>query len=114
METNNQNTTTLSVGDIAANASPKTIYLLFLMDLCRQLFVEARTGNKDSLEHSMGALISFIPNKEVRDALLNNYTVRRDDPNGNVFQAVVLTTGEAIDYLTASLSLDEVFTVGYI
>jgi hypothetical protein len=96
------------------NASPKTIYTLFLLDLCRQLFEKAAIGDKESLEHAAGALISFIPNKAVREILMNNYIARRDSREGNVFMATVLTTGEAVDYLTSALSLDEQFTLGYV
>jgi hypothetical protein len=107
---------------LSSGASPKGIYLIFLLNNATNYFLTMRTSqDSGTIEQATAALISFCPDKEIREQLWQRYTniitgVEQGAPIGgsSTVTASVLVVGDFISYLSNTLEFVEKSTGGFL
>jgi hypothetical protein len=107
---------------LSSGASPKGIYLIFLLNNATNYFLTMRTSqDAGTIEQATAALIAFCPDKDIREKLWNRYTSivtgqETGAPIGGstVVTASVLVIGDFISYLSDTLEFTEKSTGGFL
>ena len=97
-------------------ASPKQLYVFFLLRLCSNYF-ETMRGNSDqagNVDAATAALIAFCPDKGTRESIWRTYLSKKKEDDGNTMTASVMAVGELITYLSESLEFVETATAGFL
>ena len=106
---------------LSSGASPKGIYLIFLLNNATNYFLTMRTSREsETIEQATAALIAFCPDKKKREELWDRYTKivtgeEQGAPIGGstVVTASVLVIGDFISYLSDTLEFTEKSTGGF-
>jgi hypothetical protein len=107
---------------LSSGASPKGIYLIFLLNNATNYFFTMRTSREaETIEQATAALLSFCPDKDIREKLWKRYTAivegrEEGAPIGGstVVTASVLVVGDFISYLSDTLEFTEKSTGGFL
>jgi hypothetical protein len=96
--------------------SPRSMYTYFLLNLCHEYFSTMKNGESENndIDRATAALISFCPNREMRENLWQFYNEGKKDHYGNtnVVTASVHVVGELISYLNEVLEFEETVNGG--
>ena len=95
---------------MALNASPKQLYLTFLLGLLREYFGMAmsKETTPEQIERGLFTLISYLPDKDARAIVQKHYNDLRDGSNPvDRKHAAILTGGLYTDYLAECMDLRE-------
>jgi hypothetical protein len=111
-----QGSADLPQGLIGPGASPKNIYVFFLLNLCKNYFETMRTDSDKagSVDSATAALVAFCPDKKTREALWKTYTAEKEKSDGDTLTASVMTVGDLISYLSDTLEFTEKSTGGFL
>jgi hypothetical protein len=93
----------------SASASPTTIYLSFLLEKLNQVFEAGMKGDEKGMVAGVSLLISDIGNDEVRRELWSYFQSQLsavDEGNNTTLNAVAMTNGMIMEYLTSALQLE--------
>ena len=104
--------TDLPQGLIGPGASPKNIYVFFLLNLCKNYFETMRGGDGENIVSATAALVAFCPDKKTREALWKTYTAEKE--KADTLTASVMTVGDLISYLSDTLEFTEKSTGGFL
>jgi hypothetical protein len=107
---------------LSSGASPKGIYLIFLLNNATNYFLTMRTSRDDgTIEQATAALLAFCPDASVRENLWKRYTriVTGEEQVGgvggsNVVTASVMVVGDLVSYLSDTLEFTEKSTGGFL
>ena len=94
--------------------SPKSMYVFFLLSLCRNYFEVMRVSSTEvDIESATAALIAFCPNRTERERIWKLYLETRDrKPRVTTTTASVTAVGELVSYLSLALDFEEESTGG--
>jgi hypothetical protein len=98
---------------MGSQASPKALYIFFLLRLCSNYFETMRTtsDDTDSIDAATAALVAFCPDKKTRETLWVTYSTTK--ASENTLTASVHTIGDLISYLSDTLEFLEKSTGGF-
>lgn len=107
---------------LSSGASPKGIYLIFLLNNATNYFLTMRTSRDDgTIEQATAALLAFCPDSGVRENLWKRYTriINGEEQVGgvggsNVVTASVIVVGDLVSYLSDTLEFTEKSTGGFL
>ena len=107
---------------LSSGASPKGIYLIFLLNNATNYFLTMRTSqDSGTIEQATAALLSFCPDQVIREKLWRRYTniIEGKEPGApiggsTVVTASVLVVGDFISYLSDTLEFTEKSTGGFL
>ena len=107
---------------LSSGASPKGIYLIFLLNNATNYFLTMRTSRDDgTIEQATAALLAFCPDAAIREKLWKRYTniVNGNEEVGgvggsNVVTASVIVVGDLVSYLSDTLEFTEKSTGGFL
>ena len=103
----------LPSSSMLGNGSPKSVYLFFLLGLCKSFF-DMMIASHDSLDIDAGTstLISFCPSEDKQEELWKFYVEEKAKSDGSYLYASVKTIGKLIAYLSETLEFTEESTGG--
>ena len=90
---------------MSGQQSPKLVYTIFVLSLFKEFVSEIGSLDVEAIDRKCTALVAFVPDKEVRERLWQEYQARRQD--GNVVSASILTTGDLVSYFAGILEWEE-------
>lgn len=106
---------------LSGGASPKGIYLIFLLNNASNYLLTMRTSRDEgTIEQVTAALIAFCPDRKTREGLWKRYSdlIKGDNDaaisGSSTVTASVLVVGDLIDYLNDTLEFTEKSTGGFL
>jgi hypothetical protein len=105
-----------SGGGSVSGGSPKIIYTIFLIGLCKSHFEAMGSGSISIVNFKTAALIAYCPNRDKRDELWRTYSEESKmsgDPEQDMSKMVtasVHAVGELMSYLNTVLEFETVST----
>jgi hypothetical protein len=91
-------------------SSPKVLITLFLLGRYNHYLDKMDNPVNVNIDTMTAALLSTMPNPVSRDALLDKYTVRKDNPKFDKTTASLLTTGDWFAQISEVLEFTETST----
>ena len=103
------------MGGSIIGGSPKMIYTVFLIGLCKSLFESMSPASYKAIDYKTAALIAYCPNKTKRKELWEMYSKLKKEnkdkgDEGAIITACVYTIGELMSYLNVVLEFEECST----
>ncbi len=93
-----------SIQNIPGGGTPSQIYLLFVLSLCKSYFNAVVTLDNRQIDAATAALISFVPDRETRNRLWDEYTKKKILYEGSgepsTLGASVYAVGEVVSHLS--------------
>lgn len=84
----------ISSVESAAGTSPKSLYMLFILNLCKAFFEATVNCEPHKVEKAILALVALsVPEEKRRNDLWALYRQHRDEKNGNEYSAAVIVVG---------------------
>ena len=105
---------------LGPGASPKILYVFFLLRLCTNYFETMRAGSDGgNIDAATAALVTFCPDREARERIWKLYedTKAKKDADGNPVSQItasVMAVGDLISYLSETLEFTETVTGGFL
>ena len=96
---------------LLASGSPRSMYVFFLLSLCKNYFERMSSGEPDNIHNATGALIAFCPSASKQTELWEYYTSVKIESHDTI-KASVFTVGKLIVFLNEVLEFSEDSTGG--
>jgi hypothetical protein len=99
-------------GSTITGGSPKIIYTIFLIGLCKSHFDSMEPDKMMAVNYKTAALIAYCPSREKRDELWTMYSDEVGDASdmSKVVSASVHAIGELMSYLNSVLEFETTST----
>jgi len=106
----NEPTISLSsgAGSTISGGSPKIIYTIFLIGLCKSHFESMAPDKLVEVNYKTAALIAYCPNRDKRNELWETYSneIGKNPSESEVVSASVHAVGELMSYLNSVLEFE--------